>query len=567
MVNDLVFIVFFLVALTCLGIPMGFYLAGVFQGKKTFLTPILLPLEKGIYRLSGIDPTREMNWKAYTLSFIALNIIGMFFLFLILIFQEKLPLNPQKFPGVKWDLALNIAISFVTNTNWQSYGGESTLSYFTQMAGLTVQNFISAAVGICPMLVLVRGFGNRGMENLGNFWVDLTRSIVYVLLPLSVVMALFLASQGVVQTFKPSANVNTLEGKTQSIAVGPAASQLAIKQLGSNGGGFFNANSSHPFENPNGLTNLVESLAILLLPVSLVFTFGHLLNKPKQGWAFFYAGMILFIMGLALAIITEEKGNPLFSKVGLLPGTNMEGKEARFGLVDSVLWAQATTCTSNGSVNCMHDSLLPLTGLVLLFNMGIGEVIFGGVGVGLIGLVFYAILTMFIAGLMVGKTPELLGKKLGIFEMVMTVTALVGPAVFILLLSSLALITPEARAMCLNPSSHGLSEILYAYCSALGNNGSAFAGLNTNTVFFNLTLGLGMLIGRFVTLLPAIAIAGTLSRKQPVFQSEATFPTTGFLFVGMLIFTIIIMGALTFLPVFSLGPILEHLFMHAGKTF
>ncbi|MFA5864896.1 MAG: potassium-transporting ATPase subunit KdpA [Phycisphaerae bacterium] len=565
--NDIVFLVFFFLLFIGLALPMGRYQSRVYQGERNFLSALLHPVERFIYRLCGIDARKEMNWKGYVFAFLAFNGFGLIFLFLIQVCQGGLPLNPQKLPGVRWDLAINTAISFVTNTNWQSYGGETTMSYLTQMLGLTVQNFVSAAAGICPMLALARGFTNRGVENLGNFWVDLTRAVLYVLLPLSFVVSIILASQGVVQTLRPPVQATTLEGKAQTIAVGPVASQIAIKQLGSNGGGFFNVNSCHPFENPNQFTNFIETISILLLPVSLVFTFGYMLKKSRQGWAFFQASMILFVAGLILAILSEVGGNPILAKAGIAGGLNMEGKETRFGLINSVLWGQATTVTSNGSVNAMHDSMLPLTGLVYLFNMGIGEVIFGGVGVGMIGLVFYAILTMFIAGLMIGKTPELFGKKLGIFEMVMTVIALVGPAVFVLLFSALATITPFARSMLNNPSSHGLSEILYAYSSALGNNGSAFAGLNANNPFYNWTLGLGMLIGRFATILPAIAIAGVLSRKQTVFQTEATFPTTGPLFVGMLIAVIVVMGALTFLPVYALGPILEHLFMQSGKAF
>jgi len=474
-----------------------------------------------------------------------------------------LPLNPEGMSGVRWDTALNTAISFVTNTNWQAYGGESTMSYFTQMAGLAVQNFLSAAVGIAALLVLIRGFTRKNTDKLGNFWVDLTRSILYVLLPLSVVLALILASQGVVQSFDPYVTAQTLEGANQTIPLGPAASQVSIKMLGSNGGGFFNVNSAHPFENPNGVTNFFETLAILLIPISLVFTFGYMIKNFKQGLAIFAIMTTLFAVGLGIALWSESQPNPILEKTGV-SGDNLEGKEVRFGVGPSVLWGVATTTVSNGGVNSMHDSVMPLTGLVYMFFMCTGEVIYGGLGVGLIGMLFYVILTMFIAGLMIGRTPEFLGKKLGPREMVLAIIPIVLPPVATLGMAAFALSSPDGLAGLNNPSSHGLSEILYAFLSYVGNNGSAFAGLSANSVFYNLSGGLGMLIGRFATILPAIALAGLLAQKGKVPANSASFPTTGPLFIILVVAVVILIGALTFFPVFTLGPILDHLFLQGG---
>jgi K+-transporting ATPase ATPase A chain len=434
------------------------------------------------------------------------------------------------------------------------------MSYLTQMLGLAVQNFVSAAVGIATILVFIRGFTRKNTENLGNFWVDLTRSVLYILLPLSVIFSILLVSQGIVQTFDPYATIQTLEGSTQTIPLGPAASQVAIKMLGSNGGGFFNANSAHPFENPNSVTNFFETLTILLLPMSLVFAFGYMVRNFKQGMAIFSVMMILLLMGLGVALWSESQPNPLIQKLGI-SGGNLEGKEIRFGVAESVLWGVATTAVSNGGVNSMHDSTTPLTGLVYLFNMGTGEVIFGGLGVGLAGMLFYVILTMFIAGLMIGRTPEFLGKKLGPDEMKLALIPLILPPAAILIFSAIAISIPEGLAGISNTGSHGLSEILYAYFSALANNGSAFAGLSANTVFYNLTTGLGILIGRFATVIPAIAIAGSLAQKGKVPVNSASFPTTGPLFVIMVVAVIIIIGALTYFPIFALGPGLEHLLM------
>ena len=566
MIEEVFFILLFLLIVTIFAIPLGKYMSKVFTGKKTFMTPVIRPLENFIYSVCSIDENQEMSWKKYAYALIIFNIIGITFLFVLQLIQNFLPLNPAQMSPVRWDTALNTAISFTTNTNWQSYAGESTMSYLTQMLGMTLQNFLSASVGVAALLALIRGFTRKNSDTIGNFWVDLTRTILYVLVPLAVVFAIILASQGVVQTVGPYVTAQTLNGVNQTIALGPVASQEAIKMLGSNGGGFFNANSAHPFENPNGLTNLLETFAILLIPISLVFAFGYIIRNFKQGLAIFAAMMILLVAGLGVAYWAESQPNPIIQKLGV-SGGNMEGKELTFGVAESVLWGVPTTSVSNGGVNSMHDSTMPLTGLVYMFNMGIGEVIFGGLGVGLIGMLFYVILTMFIAGLMIGRTPEFLGKKLGPYEMVMAVIALIVPAAMILVLSGIAISLPVGLTGLNNPSAHGLSEILYAYASALANNGSAFAGLSANTVFYNLTLGIGMLIGRFAVIIPALAIAGALAKKGRVPTDASTFPSTSALFVILLVTVVIVVGALTFFPVFSLGPILEQLFLQGGLTF
>lgn len=560
---DIIFILILFIVVVALAIPLGKYMSRVFTGQRTFMTPIMEPVERFIYRLIGTDETKEMNWKQYAYALIVLNIIGIVFLFVLQLIQGYLPLNPEGFSGVSWDSALNTAISFVTNTNWQGYAGETTMSYLTQMTGLAVQNFLSAAIGIAALLVLIRGFTRKNTDKIGNFWVDITRASLYVLLPIAVILAILLASQGVVQTFSPYVTAHTLEGVNQTIAVGPVASQEAIKMIGSNGGGFFNANSAHPFENPNAITDILEIMAILLIPISLVFTFGYLIKNFKQGLAIFAAMTILFTIGMGIAIYTESQPNPILEKMGVT-GSNLEGKEVRFGVTQSVLWGVATTDVSNGGVNSMHDSVMPLTGLVYMFNMCTGEVIYGGLGVGLIGMLFYVILSMFVAGLMIGRTPEFLGKKLGPPEMGLSVIPIVLPHVAILTLSAIAISTTVGLSSLANPSSHGLSEILYAYLSTIGNNGSAFAGLSANTLFYNLTGGLAMLIGRFATIIPAIALAGLLAQKGKVQMTSASFPTTGPLFVLIVVAVVILLGALTFFPVFTLGPILDHLFLYGG---
>jgi len=560
-------VVLFLGVLTLAAVPLGKFIAKVFSNKRTFLTPVVGPVERVIYRLLGVDEKEEMTWKTYALSLIIFNAIGIFVLFALQLIQGLLPFNPQRFSAVRWDTALNTAISFTTNTNWQAYGGEQTMSYLTQMVGLTVQNFFSAAVGLAAAIAFIRGFVRKTANTIGNFWVDLTRSILYVLLPLAIIWALVLASQGVVQTLRPSFHAQTLEGQEQAIALGPAASQIAIKQLGTNGGGFFNANSAHPFESPTPLTDFMEVLGLMLIPISLPFALGAMLNKRRQGWAIYAAMMALFLLGLAITLGAELQGSPILEKIGILHGTNMEGKEVRFGVLHSVLFAQSTTATSCGAVNSMHDSLMPLSGLVLIFNMAVGEVIFGGIGVGLIGMIIYAILTMFLAGLMIGRTPEFIGKKLEPYEMIMSVIAILSSAITMLVLASIAISTRAGVSSLNNAGPHGLSEILYAYASTANNNGSAFAGLNANTLFYNLTTSLAMLVGRFTTIIPALAIAGALVKKQIVPVSAGTFPTTSMLFVVMLVSVVIIVGALTFFPALTLGPLLEHLFVQIGRTF
>ena len=554
-----------LVLLLPAALLLGGYMARVFRGERTFLSAGLRPIEKLVYRLCRIDESQEMSGRSYALSVVATTLGGCLVLFLIQLLQGILPFNPQGLHGVRWDTALNTAISFGTNTNWQAYAGETTMSPLTQMLGLAVQNFLSAAVGIAVAVAMIRGFARKETQTIGSFWVDFVRAVVYVLLPLALVLAVVLVSQGVVQTLHAPVSAQTLEGATQVIPVGPVASQEAIKEVGTNGGGYYNANSAHPFENPNGLTNLLENFALLLIPTALVFSFGIIVGNRRQGRALLAAMLVLFALGLGVSFWAELSGNPLLAGAGVSGGANLEGKEVRFGIPASALWAESTTVTSTGAVNSAHDSDLPLSGLVQLFNMGIGEVIFGGVGVGLIGMLFYVVLAMFIAGLMIGRTPEFLGKKLGAREMIMAVIGILLPSITLLAGAAVALVLPAGLAGLGNPAAHGLSEILYAYTSAAGNNGSAMAGLSVNTPFYNLTLGLAMLIGRFATLLPGLAIGVAVARKKTVPGSIATFPTTGALFVVVLVAVILLVGALTYFPAFSLGPILEHLFLGAGR--
>lgn len=541
-------------------------MAKVFSGKSVILSPILIPLEKCLYRLFGIDKNLEMTWKSYAKNLIILNTIGIIILFLLLEIQVFLPLNPQRFGSLHWDEALNIAISFASNTNWQVYSGESTLSYLSQMLGLSVQNFLSAAIGLSVAIAFIRSFTKKSTTEFGNFWVDLTRSILYILLPLSIVFSIILISQGVIQNLNPYVDVNTLDGGIQTIAQGPVASQVAIKHLGTNGGGFFNANSAHPYENPSSLTDYLQILALLLIPASLPFTFGSMIKKQKQGWILYSAIMVLFLIGLFIALWSESQGNPLLAQLGIENGLNMEGKESRFGLLNSVVFSQCTTATACGAVNNMHDSLMPLTGLVLMFNMMVGEVIFGGIGVGFIGILAYAILTMFLVGLMIGRTPEIFGKKLESYEMIMTVCLLILASLAQLILSSIAISTTNGLSSLSEQGPHGLSQIIYAFASGAGNNGSAFAGLKANTFFYNTSMSIAMLIGRFSVLIPALAIAGSLANKKRV-PLEARFPTTTPLFAFMLISVVIIVGALTFFPLLVMGPLLEHLSIQLGQTF
>jgi potassium-transporting ATPase potassium-binding subunit len=555
-------IIIFIVALTVLTPFIGSYISRVFNGNRNSLTPIIGKMENYIYRLTKINPTEEMDWKTYTLALCIFNFLGFIILFLIQMFQSYLPLNPERLPNVSWDLALNTAISFMTNTNWQSYSGETTLSYFSQMVGLTVQNFLSAATGIAVMLALIRGLTHKSTRNIGNFWVDLVRSTIYVLIPLAIILSIVLVGQGVVQTFSSHVEVTTIEGAKQVIPLGPAASQIAIKQLGTNGGGFFGANSAHPFENPTPLSNFLEVIAILLLPSSLVYTYGKMIGSTRQGWTLWGSMMFLLIILLSISLWSEYHSNPVSQTTA-----GMEGKETRFGVGNSVVWSVATTAASNGSVNAMHDSLTPISGLIAMLNIMLGEIIFGGVGAGMYGMIIFVILTVFIAGLMVGRTPEYLGKKIESFEIKMAVLAVLIPCVVILLFSAIGL-----SPICLSPGSinmgpHGLSQILYAFTSAAGNNGSAFAGLNTNTVFYNIFLGIGMLAGRFGVIIPILAIAGKLSIKNIVPLSTGTFRTDTLLFAALLIGIILIVGALTFFPALSLGPIVEHLLTLQGHSF
>jgi len=541
---------------------LGGYMAKVFAGERMWLTRWLGPLERLLYRLAGCDAKAEMRWKTYLIALLLFNLFGFVVVFGLQVLQGWLPLNPQKFPNVPAALAFNTAVSFTTNTNWQAYSGESILSYLVQMLGLAVQNFLSAATGIAVLVALTRGLARRSAATVGNFWADLVRSTLYVLLPLSLVFALVLVGQGVVQTFSPYLDATSLEGKAHQIPLGPAASQIAIKQLGTNGGGFFGLNSAHPFENPTPLTNFLEMLAILLIPCALTYTYGTMVGSRRQGWAIFAAMMILFLVGLATALVAEHSNNPV------LPNTaNLEGKETRFGIVNSVLWATATTAASNGSVNAMHDSLSPLAGLVTLFNLMLGEVAFGGVGAGLYGMLMFVVLTVFMAGLMVGRTPEYLGKKIEKREVVLAMLAVLAPCAVVLVCSALASVTDAGVSSLNNKGPHGLSEILYAFASMGNNNGSAFAGLSANTSFYNLLGALAMLIGRFVIIIPALAIAGSMVGKKVSPPSSGTFPTDGGLFVAMLIGVVVIVGALTYFPALTLGPVVEHLLMNHGRTF
>jgi K+-transporting ATPase ATPase A chain len=559
------------IALFCAAIivcvkPLGLYMARLFEGERTFLSPALGPVERGIYRLCGIKG-EEQHWTTYTIAMLAFSIAGFLTLYLMQRLQAVLPFNPQGLAGTTPDLSFNTAISFVTNTNWQSYGGESTFGYLVQMLGLTVHNFVSAATGIALAIALIRGFARRSTKTLGNFWVDLTRGTLYVLLPMAVLMALFLVWQGVPQNLGAYTSAVGLEGAKQLIAQGPVASQEAIKMLGTNGGGFFNVNSAHPFENPNGLTDLVEMWSILVVSASLTYTFGRMVKDTRQGWAIFAVMGLLFLGGLAPTYWAEGQGNAAVAAAHVSQHGNMEGKEVRFGVANSALWATATTDASNGSVNAMHDSFTPLGGLIPIINIELGEIVFGGVGSGLYGMLLFAVTAMFVAGLMVGRTPEYLGKKIEAKEVKMAMLAILCMPLSILGFTALASVTKLGLAGPLNTGPHGFSEILYAFTSATGNNGSAFAGLTANTVFYNTCLGLAMLIGRFAFIVPMMAVAGSLAAKKIVPTSAGTFPTHGGLFVGLLIGVILIVGGLTFFPALSLGPIVEHLAMQAGTFF
>jgi K+-transporting ATPase ATPase A chain len=558
-INDLAQILIYFTTILLLVPILGHYLVLVYEGRRNLMSRIFGPAEKFIYRISGVNVSDEMTWKAYTRSIILFNLAGFFFLFILLLTQKWLPLNPQRLDNVSWHLSLNTAISFVTNTNWQSYAGEITLSYLVQMLGLAVQNFLSAATGICVLLALIRGITRKNTKNLGNFWVDMTRSVIYILIPLSLLLAILLVGQGVVQNFKPFEKAITLQGQTQTIPMGPVASQIAIKQLGTNGGGFFNANSAHPYENPTPFSNFLEMISILLLPASLTFMFGRMVHSSRQGWTIFIAMMILLMVSLSISLYAEYH----VSLHGI--SQYMEGKETRFGITNSILWSTITTAASNGSVNAMHDSLSPISGMMAMINIMLGEVIFGGVGAGLYGMIVFIILTVFIAGLMIGRTPEYLGKKVEAFEVQMAMVAVLIPSAVILIFTAVATILPTGLSGITNSGPHGLSEILYTYTSAAGNNGSAFAGLNANTVFYNLTIGIGMIAGRFGVIIPVMAIAGSFASKKTVPGSSGTFRTDNWTFIGLLIAIIVVVGGLTFFPVLSLAPVVEHLLLHGSS--
>jgi potassium-transporting ATPase potassium-binding subunit len=593
-------LVFYLVVLLVLAKPLGAYMARVYEGRPIVLGRVLGWLERLIYRASGIEPGSEMGWKTYALTMLLFNLAGLLAVYALQRMQGVLPLNPAGLGAVSPDSSFNTAVSFATNTNWQGYGGETTMSYLTQMLALTVQNFVSAATGMAVAVALIRGFARRSAETIGNFWVDLTRSTLYVLLPLSLVLALVLVSQGVVQTFDPSAKVGVVQStgydepvtdkdgkpvldeqgqpKTkkstlteQVIAVGPAASQIAIKQLGTNGGGFFNVNSAHPLENPTPLSNFLELLAILMIPAALCYTFGVMVGDTRQGWAVLAAMTIIFVALLLVCVVAEQNGHVFVKQgvdhtaSGLQSGGNMEGKEVRFGIASSALWATATTAASNGSVNAMHDSFTPIGGLVPMWLIQLGEVIYGGVGSGLYGMLMFAIIAVFVAGLMVGRTPEYLGKKIEAYEMKMSSLVILITPALVLIGTSIGVVTAAGKAGIANPGIHGFSEILYAFSSASNNNGSAFAGLSANTPFYNTALGLCMLFGRYWLAVPVLAIAGALAKKKIVPVGAGTLPTHTPLFVGLLVGVVLLVGALTFVPALALGPIVEHLTLIAAK--
>jgi K+-transporting ATPase ATPase A chain len=540
---------------------LGRFYYKVMEGQCTWMTPVLGPVENVCYRIAGVDPSSEQSWAKYMLALLAFNLAGFVILFAILLFQQYLPLNPQHLPGQEWTLAFNTAVSFVTNTNWQSYSGEASLSYLSQMVGLTVQNFVSAATGLAVLVALCRGISRRSTKTLGNFWADMTRATLYGLLPLCLVLAVFLVWQGVPQTFAHYVNAVTMQGVDQVIPLGPAASQIAIKQLGTNGGGFFGANSAHPFENPTAWSNLFELASIILIPVALVFTFGHYVKDLRQSRAIMACMLALFLIGGGTALYAEYQPNPTLNSPLVEHTAPLEGKEVRFGTTATVLWAETTTAASNGSVNAMHDSLNPMSGMVALVNMMVGEVIFGGVGAGLYGMLLNVLIAVFLAGLMIGRTPEYLGKKLQAKEVQLLVVTLLVMPVGVLVLAAIAAVLPSAVAAVSNPGPHGFSQILYAFTSASANNGSAFGGLSGNTPFYNLMLSLGMLLGRFGYILPVLALAGSLAMKKTAPVGQNTFPTHGPLFVALLTVTILLVGGLTFLPTLALGPIAEQLTM------
>ena len=576
-VNGWIQIGWYLAAIALVTVPLGRFMTRVFARQRTFLDPVLRPLARLIYRLTGVDEAHEMRWTEYAITMLTFSLVSMLVLYLIMRLQQLLPFNPQALAGVGTDLSFNTAASFTTNTNWQSYVPETTMSYFTQMAGLAYHNFVSAAVGIALAIAFIRGIASRERDTIGNFWVDMTRALLWVLLPFCIVGALVLVSQGVVQNLRPYDKVQLVDPqgdvKEQVIAQGPVASQEIIKEWGTNGGGFFNANSAHPFENPTPLTNFIEMFAIFAISAGLTYTLGDMTKSRRHGWAVWAAMAFLFLAGVSTAYWAESQGNPLLvgtdqAPGAMCPGGNMEGKEARFGIANSALFATVTTDASCGAVNSMHDSFTPLGGLVPLVNMMLGEVIYGGVGAGMYGILIFVVLAVFIAGLMVGRTPEYLGKKIEAFDVQMAMLAVLVFPLTILVFTGISVVSPDFGTSSIsNPGPHGLSEILYAYTSGAGNNGSAFAGISANTRWYNTTIGLAMLIGRFMIIIPMLALAGNLGRKKLVPPSLGTFPVTTPLFAALLVSVIVIVGVLTFFPVLSLGPIVEHLLMRAGTTF
>ncbi|GCE16535.1 potassium-transporting ATPase subunit KdpA [Dictyobacter kobayashii] len=573
--NSILQIAIFVILLLLITKPLGLYMTNVFAGERNWLTPVLRPVERIFYRISGVNEEEEQGWLSYTIAMLIFSVVGLLLTYLVLRTQQWHGsfFNPQNFQPVEPGLAWNTSVSFTTNTNWQNYAGEQTMSYLSQMVGLVFHQYASAATGIALAVAVIRGLTRRSAQHLGNFWVDFTRCVLYILLPISIIGALFFVSQGMIQNFLPYITVHTLDGQTQVLAQGPVASMEFIKNFGTNGGGFFNVNSAHPYENPNAATNLVIMLSILAIPAALFYMFGKMAKDTRQGWVLWIASIILVIVGVSAALVSEQAGNPLFPQTinqtatATQSGGNMEGKEVRFGITDSALFATVTTMTSCGAVNSMHDSFTPIGGLVPLTDIALGEIVFGGVGSGHYGMIVFAILAVFIAGLMVGRTPEYLGKKIERKEIMMAALAILILPASILGFTAVASVIPAGTSSILNAGPHGLSEILYAYTSTNGNNGSAFAGLTGNTPYYNWTLGAAMLIGRFAFLIPIMALAGSLGRKRVVPAGLGTFPTTGGLFIALLIGVILIVGALTYFPAYSLGPIVEQLLMHAGKTF
>ncbi len=559
-------ILLFCAIIVALAKPLGGYMTAVFNGERTFLSPLLRPVEAGVYWIGGVDEKREQHWLTYTVAMLLFHVGGFVILYAVMRLQAALPFNPAEQSAVAPDLSFNTAISFITNTNWQNYGGESTMSYLVQMLGLTHQNFLSAATGIALAVALIRGFSRSSMRTIGNFWVDVTRCTLYVLLPICVVYTLFLVWQGIPQTLGAYVDATTLEGAKQTIAVGPVASQVAIKMLGTNGGGFFNANAAHPFENPTALSNFVQMISIFALGAALTNVFGRMVGNPRQGWAILAVMGVLFISGVAVTYWAEANGTTALHVLGLTGG-NMEGKEVRFGIVASSLFAVVTTAASCGAVNAMHDSFTALGGMIPLINMQLGEIIVGGVGAGLYGMLIFVVISIFVAGLMVGRTPEYVGKKIEAREVKMAMLAILVLPLMYLGWTAVAVVVPSAVASVANAGPHGFTEVLYAFTSATGNNGSAFAGLSGNTFFYNLTLASAMFVGRFFMIVPAMALAGSLAGKKSIPPSAGTLPTTGGLFVGLVVGVILIIGGLTFFPALALGPIVEHLAMNANTLF